>query len=568
MPLHPGTSFAGYTVIRMLGTSGMGEVYLAQHPTLPRNDALKVLPAALTDDSGFRLRFHQEAGIATSLHHPHIVQVYERGEFEGRLWTTMEYVDATTTVAELMRERFPAGMPPGEMLPIVTAVAQALDYAHQRGMLHRDVQPAKIMLTNPGHGQQRILLTDFGIADQPDDAATAAAIGLPLGPRPYAAPEQLIGSDVDSRADQYGLAATAFYLLTGTPPYEDPDPAAVTARAKVSDRRVDLARFDSVFSTAFADAPANRFSSCLEFAEALTARAAVSPDYRSPETVFTLDYPGEAASAAYAGSGGTSRAQPKSKPPDQSATATSARRSPRRRDTSTTAPARRRIWILLGAAVGAGMLLAIGLLGAGFIIGRENEAIPTEATNTSTVTTTVAAAPTTTSTSASAPTLVVLDGNYRLDLARDQQTYDETPDPQPPNATTWWAFRSSCTPAGCLASGVLLDDADHQTPNTAAGGHSIVLDLRNNVWQSRPETVEFACTGTNGTAAQETATQVMSLQPESHSSLRGTMTVTVQTDECGQIGGRIVIPAVAVRVGDVPPGVGVPNPPPTPTTTR
>jgi serine/threonine protein kinase, bacterial len=541
MPLAPGASFAGYTIVRMLGTRGMGEVYLAQHPHLPRRDALKILPAAMTDDSEFHARFRQEAKIATTLHHPHIVQVHDRGECEGRLWTAMDYVDATD-VAELMREWFPAGMPPGQAQAIITAVAEALDYAHQRGMLHRDVQPARILLTNPGGGEHRVLLTDFGIA------------GPPLETRPYAAPEQLIGSEIDGRADQYALAATAFHLLTGSPPYADPDPAAVTARANVSDRRVDLARFDSVFSTAFADDPADRFASCREFAQALTERATSSPGERAPEAVLTLDYPGEAANTSKVRSGEDVRTQVTSRLRrrlPQSAAATLARRS---------------VWVWLAIAFGAGLILSTALLAVGIFIARKNGTTSTEAESPGTVTTTAAAAPTTKTTSA--PTLVVLDGGYRLDLNRVQQTYNETPDPQPPNVSTWWAFRSSCTPVGCLASGVLLDDANHQTRNAAAGGLFIVLDLRADAWQSRPETVQFPCRARNGTAALETTTQVLSLRPQSHSSLQGTMTVTVQTNECGQIGGRIVIPAVAVRVGDVPPGVDVPSPPPMTTPTR
>jgi serine/threonine-protein kinase len=568
MPLAPGTSFAGYTIVRMLGTRGLGEVYLAQHPHLPRRDALKILPAAMTDDREFLARFRQEANIATTLHHPHIVQVHGRGECEGRLWAAMDYVDATD-VAELMRERFPAGMPPGQAQAIITAVAEALDYAHQLGMLHRDVQPARILLTNPGGDEHRVLLTDFGIAGQLDDAGTSAATGLPLETRPYAAPEQLIGSEIDGRADQYGLAATAFHLLTGVPPYADPDPAAVTARAKVSDRRVDLARFDIVFSTAFADDPADRFDSCLEFAQALTERAASSPGEPTPEARLTLDYPGEAANTSKVRSGEDVRTQVTSRLRrwlPRSATATLARRSPRQPNTSATAPTRRGIWVLLGIAFGAGLILSTALLAVGIFIARKNGTTSTEASSPGTVTTTVAAAPTTKT--ASAPPLVVLDGGYRLELNRVQQTYNETPDPQPPNVTTWWAFRSSCTPVGCLASGVLLDDANHQTRNAATDGLFIVLDLRADAWQSRPETLQFPCRARNGTAALETTTQVMSLRPQSHSSLQGTMTVTVQTNECGQIGGRIVIPAVAVRVSDVPPGVDVPSPPPRTTPTR
>jgi serine/threonine protein kinase, bacterial len=540
MSLAPGTSFAGYTIVRMLGTRGLGEVYLAQHPHLPRRDALKILPAAMTDDSEFHARFTQEAKIVTTLHHPHIVQVHDRGECEGRLWAAMDYVDATN-VAELMRERFPAGMPPGQAQTIITAVAEALDYAHQRGMLHRDVQPARILLTNPGGGEHRVLLTDFGIAGPLDDAGTSAAAGLPLETRPYAAPEQLIGAVIDGRADQYGLAATAFHLLTGAPPYADPDPAAVNLRANVSDRRVDLARFDSVFSTAFADDPADRFGSCLEFAQALTEQAASSPGERTPAAVLTLDYPGEAANTSKVRSGEDVRTQ-------------------------LTAPTRRSTWVLLGIAFAAGLVLSTALLAVGFVIGRKNGTTSTDAENPGTVTSTVAGAPTTKTTPA--PPLVVLDGSYRLDLNRVQQTYNETPDPQPPNVSTWWAFRSSCTPVGCLASGVLLDDANHQTRNAAAGGLFVALDLRADTWQSRPESVQFPCRARDGTAALETTTQVISLRPQSHSSLQGTMTVTVQTNECGQIGGRIVIPAVAVRVGDVPPGVDVPSPPPVTTPTR
>jgi serine/threonine protein kinase, bacterial len=227
-------------------------------------------------------------------------------------------------------------------------------------------------------------------------------------------------------------------------------------------------------------------------------------------------------------------------------------------------PSRRSIWVLLGIAFVAGVILSTALLAVGIVIGRKNATTSTEAERPGTGTTTMAAAPTTQT--ASAPTL--LDGGYRLDLKRVQQTYNETPDPQPPNVTTSWAFRSSCTPVGCVASGVLLDDANHQTRNAAAGGLFVVLDLRSGAWQSRPESVQFPCRARNGTAAVETTTQVLSLQPQGHSSLQGTMTVTVQTNECGQIGGRIVIPAEAVRVSDVPPGVDVPSPPPTTTPTR
>ena len=140
--------FAGYRIVRLLGSGGMGEVYLAQHPRLPRRDALKILSSAVSADTVFRARFSREADIAAALSHPHIVTVHDRGEFEGQLWISMEYVDGTDA-ARLVHDRYPAGMPPDEAVEIITAVAGALDYAHRQGLLHRDVKPANILLSQP-----------------------------------------------------------------------------------------------------------------------------------------------------------------------------------------------------------------------------------------------------------------------------------------------------------------------------------------------------------------------------------------------------------------------------------
>ena len=108
-----GQVYAGYTILRKLGEGGMGMVYLAQHPRLPRRDALKVLPAALTVDDEYRQRFNREADIASTLWHPHIVEVHDRGELEGRLWISMDYVDGTDANS-MLRGRYPYGMPPEE----------------------------------------------------------------------------------------------------------------------------------------------------------------------------------------------------------------------------------------------------------------------------------------------------------------------------------------------------------------------------------------------------------------------------------------------------------------------
>ena len=156
-------TFDGYTVLRPLGSGGMAEVYLAQHPRLPRHDALKILSEAITADGDFRERFQREADLAAALWHPNIVAVHDRGEFDGQLWIAMDYVDGTDA-AQLVKDRYPAGMPIDDVCAVVTAVAAALDYAHGRGLLHRDVKPANILVADPRDGKRRILLADFGIA--------------------------------------------------------------------------------------------------------------------------------------------------------------------------------------------------------------------------------------------------------------------------------------------------------------------------------------------------------------------------------------------------------------------
>lgn len=573
MSLASGDIFAGYTVLGMLGSGGMGEVYLVQHPRLPRREALKVLPEAMTADAEFRERFKREAEIAATLYHPHIVEVHDRGEFEGQLWIAMDYVDGTNA-AQLMRKRFPAGMPAGEVLSIVTDIAGALDYAHQRGLLHRDVKPANILLTNPEDGEQRILLADFGVARQLGDSSGITVTNLAVGTVAYAAPEQLMGSDIDGHADQYALAATAFHLLTGAPPFPHANAVAVisqhlsAAPPKLSDRRPELARLDGVMSRALAKEPADRFGQCREFADALGEAAGVSTGDRSPEALLTVDYPDDAELETKVASRGSASESASG----QSAGATLVRRLAGRRNdgpskttgprvaagSSPPGPTRlRRGWILLGSLIGAVLLAFVGWLAVGMMVERHTARTSPPTGSPATGTSIPAAAPTT---SASAAPPAPLDGAYQVDLNRAQQTFNDAPDPQPPNVTTRWAFRSSCTSSGCVASGIELDNNNHQMAGTAGGGHPIVLVFQNGAWKSEPQTMKFPCVGPNGTPAKETTTQVVSLQPQGHGPLRGTMTVTIDSNECGQAGGQIDIPAVVARIGDVPPGVTVPNP--------
>lgn len=274
MPLRIGETFAGYRILRVLGSGGMGEVYLVRHPNLPRHDALKVLRADVSSDTSFRDRFIREADLAAGLRHPHIVGIYDRGDHDGQLWIAMDYIDGTDA-AQLIQRRYPAGMPAELALRIVTAVASALDYANKKGLLHRDVKPANIIIADFDSDDEQVSLADFGIARPLDDTSGITTTNMTVGTVAYAAPEQLMGQHLDGRADQYALAATAYHLLSGVQLFPHSNPVLVISRhlnttpPKLGDRRPDYAFLDDVLQIALAKGPQDRFPSCSAFAAAL-----------------------------------------------------------------------------------------------------------------------------------------------------------------------------------------------------------------------------------------------------------------------------------------------------------
>jgi serine/threonine-protein kinase len=274
MPLADGQIFAGYTIGRILGAGGMGEVYLAQHPRLPRQDALKVLGTEVSHDEEYRQRFNQEAEMVATLRHPNIVTIYDRGDFNGQLWIAMEFIDGTDS-SRLLTDKYPKGIPAAEVVRIVTAVADALDYAHSRGLLHRDIKPANILLGIPESGDARVMLVDFGVARWIDQSSDLTGAEMTVGTVNYAAPEQLTGEQIDGHADQYALAATAYHMLTGTAPFANSNPAVVISKhlsaqpPPISAGHPDLARLGPVFATALAKEPSDRFDQCGDFARAM-----------------------------------------------------------------------------------------------------------------------------------------------------------------------------------------------------------------------------------------------------------------------------------------------------------
>ncbi|MFF0542611.1 serine/threonine-protein kinase [Nocardia thailandica] len=302
MAMSPGTIVGGYRIERVLGAGGMGTVYLAKHPSLPRKDALKVLSAELSRDPEFRARFEREANLAAGLDHPNIVSVYNRGEEHGQLWIAMQYVDGTDAAAELSRD--PHAMTPLRALRITTEVGKGLDYAHRRGLLHRDIKPANFLLSSVDDSDdERVFLTDFGVAKSTDDATELTQTGSFLATIAYAPPEQLNGSSLDHRADIYSLACSFYKLLTGQNPYPAAQPALVMMghlhEPPPQATRVNPGlppAIDHLFARAMAKNPAERFNTCREFtdaaANALTPGAVIthtSPTY--PIQVFDNNRP-------------------------------------------------------------------------------------------------------------------------------------------------------------------------------------------------------------------------------------------------------------------------------------
>ncbi|SFL97860.1 protein kinase domain-containing protein [Nocardia asteroides] len=285
--------FAGYTIERLLGRGGMGSVYLARHPRLPRRTAMKLLNRELFDDTEIRARFEREADLVAQLEHPNIVTVYDRGVENNQLWISMRYIDGSDAAS------LPAPVDAARAVRIVAETAAALDFAHSRGVLHRDVKPANILI-EPVDGGERVYLTDFGIARLHDDnAAKLTQTGTFTATLAFASPEQLSGIALDGRADQYSLACTLYRLLTGTTPFDAANPVTVIQGhlqqdpPRASARRADLPpALDEVIARGMAKRPADRFATCAEFAAAAAAALTEpSPGHPFPATAQTRTYP-------------------------------------------------------------------------------------------------------------------------------------------------------------------------------------------------------------------------------------------------------------------------------------
>jgi len=269
----PGEEIAGYRIDSVMGEGSVGTVFLAERPQGGRC-ALKVLSERLSADPTFAARFKREAEYAKALEHPNILDLYEAGQTsEGTLFFAMEYVEGEDLGVLLERE---GPLDLGRAVTILAQIADALDSAHAKGLVHRDVKPGNVIVGRDTGGPHAYL-TDFGMAKNPTEDSVALTMqGQLIGTMPYTAPEEILAQPRDHRVDVYSLACVLYETIVGVPPFVrereidllyahigDPRPSATAARPELP------AGIDEVIAKAMAIEPEERYASCGEFITAV-----------------------------------------------------------------------------------------------------------------------------------------------------------------------------------------------------------------------------------------------------------------------------------------------------------
>src|SRR5437899_4676706 len=266
-----GTELAGYRIVEPLGRGGTSVVYRAEHVRLGRQAALKLL-APVLGEAGFRERFLRESRLAASIDHPSILPVYDAGEEDGFLYIAMACVEGSDLKTLLAEE---GRLPLRRALRILGQIGSALDAAHARGLVHRDVKPANILVG----AEDRAYLSDFGVVKELASGGTTRT-GTFVGTIEYCAPEQIEGRPVDARTDVYALACVLYECLAGTAPFHRSSEVAVlnahlhAPPPKLTRAAPDLPpALEHVLGKALSKSPLDRYATCAEFAAAARAAA-------------------------------------------------------------------------------------------------------------------------------------------------------------------------------------------------------------------------------------------------------------------------------------------------------
>jgi serine/threonine protein kinase len=254
----------GYKILRPIGEGGMASVFLAIQQSLDREVALKVMSPALAANSEFASRFLIEGKITAKLQHPNLVTVYDIGSHNGVYYLAAEYIPGGT-----LKERITeGGLSVAEILDITSDIAQGLDFAHQKGFVHRDVKPGNVLFRNDG----RVVLADFGIAKAMDGSNSSTVAGSSIGTPDYMSPEQARGEPVDGRSDLYSLGTVLYEMLLGHPPYQASDPFTVAlmhVTQPVPELPAEHAWIQPLVTGLMAKQPAERYNTGASFVEAL-----------------------------------------------------------------------------------------------------------------------------------------------------------------------------------------------------------------------------------------------------------------------------------------------------------
>src|SRR5215208_1155814 len=273
--LQPGAVFAGHRIEGLAGRGGMGVVDRATHIALDHVVALKVISPALAGDPRFRRRFEEESRIAVSIRHPNVVAIHHAGEEDGLLFVTMDLIDGTDLRGLLhVHER----LDPAHAARVIAEVAAALDAAHARGLVHRDIKPGNILIEGEG-ADERVYLTDFGLARLVEATTGVTATGAFVGTLDYVAPEQIRGERVDARADIYALGCVLYEVMSGLAPFERQQENVAKIYAHLQEEPPPLRNvapglpggLDGVVARALEKDPADRYPSAGDFARAAQA---------------------------------------------------------------------------------------------------------------------------------------------------------------------------------------------------------------------------------------------------------------------------------------------------------